>query len=67
MTAMLASGTPLPNGYAGRTGFINRFDRVARSLFNDPEPDVQAAAADCLGALKLTEAFEDLQQLYHHF
>ncbi len=34
-------------------------------LFNDPEPDVQAAAADCLGALKLTEAFEDLQQLYH--
>jgi len=37
-------------------------------LFNDPEPDVQAAAADCLGALKLTEAFEDLQQLYlHHF
>ncbi len=34
-------------------------------LFNDPEPDVQAAAADCLGALKLTEAFEDLQQLYN--
>ncbi|MBW4632122.1 MAG: HEAT repeat domain-containing protein [Iphinoe sp. HA4291-MV1] len=33
-------------------------------LFNDPEPDVQAAAADCLGALKLHEAFEDLQQLY---
>lgn len=35
-------------------------------LLNDPEPDVQAAAADCLGALKLTEAFEDLQQLYHN-
>lgn len=34
-------------------------------LFNDSEPDVQAAAADALGALKLTEAFEDLQQLYH--
>ena len=34
-------------------------------LLNDPEPDVQAAAADCLGALKLTEAFEDLQQIYH--
>ncbi len=34
-------------------------------LFNDPEPDVQAAAADCLGALKLTEAFEDLQQVYN--
>lgn len=33
-------------------------------LLNDPEPDVQAAAADCLGALKLKAAFEDLQQLY---
>jgi HEAT repeat protein len=34
-------------------------------LHNDPEPDVQAAAADCLGALKLEDAFEDLQQLYN--
>ena len=33
-------------------------------LVNDSEPDVQAAAADALGALKLTEAYEDLQQLY---
>ena len=33
-------------------------------LLNDPEPDVQAAAADSLGALKLTAAFEDLQHLY---
>lgn len=35
-------------------------------LLNDPEPDVQAAAADSLGALKLTEAFEDLQNLYQN-
>src|SRR4028118_263017 len=34
-------------------------------LLNDSEPDVQAAAADALGALKLTEAYEDLKQLYH--
>ncbi|NJL41441.1 MAG: HEAT repeat domain-containing protein [Leptolyngbyaceae cyanobacterium RM2_2_4] len=34
-------------------------------LLNDTEPDVQAAAADSLGALKLTAAFEDLQRLYH--
>jgi HEAT repeat protein len=34
-------------------------------LLNDPEPDVQAAAADTLGALKLTEAFSDLQQVYY--
>ena len=33
-------------------------------LINDPEPDVQAAAADAIGALKLTAAFDDLQNLY---
>ncbi|MCU0545935.1 MAG: HEAT repeat domain-containing protein [Oscillatoriaceae cyanobacterium Prado104] len=33
-------------------------------LHNDPEADVKAAAADALGALKLTEALEDLQQVY---
>ncbi|MEM7554466.1 MAG: HEAT repeat domain-containing protein [Cyanobacteria bacterium P01_A01_bin.84] len=33
-------------------------------LFNDSEIDVQAAAADCLGGLKLTQAFDDLQQIY---
>jgi HEAT repeat protein len=34
-------------------------------LLNDPEPDVQAAAADAIGGLKLTEAFEDLNNVYH--
>lgn len=34
-------------------------------LLNDSEPDVQAAAADALGALKLTQAYDDMQQLYH--
>jgi HEAT repeat protein len=38
---------------------------ILRQLLNDPEPDVQAAAADCLGALKLEVAFDDLQQLYN--
>ncbi|MEA5616734.1 HEAT repeat domain-containing protein [Cronbergia sp. UHCC 0137] len=38
---------------------------LLRQLLKDPEPDVQAAAADCLGALKLHAAFEDLEQLYH--
>ncbi|MCF4968413.1 phycobilisome degradation protein NblB [Nostoc sp. CMAA1605] len=38
---------------------------LLRSLLKDPEADVQAAAADCLGALKLQSAFEDLQHLYH--
>lgn len=40
-------------------------DILRDRLLNDKEPDVQAAAADCLGALKLTEAFDDLSQLYH--
>ncbi|MFM6151934.1 MAG: HEAT repeat domain-containing protein, partial [Sphaerospermopsis kisseleviana] len=39
--------------------------QILRGLLSDPEPDVQAAAADCLGALKLHDAFEDLQELYH--
>lgn len=34
-------------------------------LLNDPEIDVQAAAADALGALKLKDAFDDLQNLYN--
>ncbi|MGF1588736.1 MAG: phycobilisome degradation protein NblB [Pleurocapsa sp.] len=34
-------------------------------LFNDPEADVQAAAADAIGGLKLVEAFEDLANVYH--
>ncbi len=35
-------------------------------LLHDSEADVQAAAADALGALKITEAFEDLAKLYHN-
>lgn len=38
---------------------------LRRCLLEDPEPDVQAAAADSLGALKLTDAYEDLERLYH--
>lgn len=34
-------------------------------LFNDPEPDVQAAAADAIGGLKLTQAYDDLAKAYH--
>lgn len=39
---------------------------LRRSLLEDPEPDVQAAAADALGALKLTDAYEDLENLYRN-
>lgn len=37
---------------------------LRRCLLEDPEQDVQAAAADSLGALKLTDAFTDLQAVY---
>ena len=37
---------------------------LLRGMLQDPEADVQAAAADCLGGLKLVTAFDDLQQLY---
>ncbi len=33
-------------------------------LLNDPEMDVKAAAADAIGALKLTTAFADLASVY---
>ncbi len=33
-------------------------------LLNDPEMDVKAAAADAIGALKLTSAFTDLEKVY---
>jgi HEAT repeat protein len=37
---------------------------LLRRCLEDPEPDVQAAAADSLGALKLTEAFDEMKALY---
>lgn len=39
--------------------------KVLKAGLFDSEPDVQAAAADAIAALKLTEAFDDLQELYH--
>lgn len=38
--------------------------KVLSASLGDPEPDVQAAAADALGGLKLTEALDDLHELY---
>lgn len=48
----------------GTQNLSNALEVLLHSLKNDPEPDVQAAAADALGALKLTDALEDLQQVY---
>lgn len=48
----------------GRQDLQTAFNLLRERLLHDPEPDVQAAAADSLGGLQLKEAFEDLQQLY---
>jgi len=48
----------------GRQDLAATLTMLRDRLLNDKEPDVQAAAADALGALKLTEAYEDLLQLY---
>lgn len=41
-------------------------DILRDRLLNDSEVDVQAAAADSLGALKLTEAYSDLEASYQN-
>ncbi len=38
---------------------------LRRALTDDPEADVQAAAADTIGGLKLTSAYPELATLYH--
>ncbi|PSN17117.1 phycocyanin alpha phycocyanobilin lyase [filamentous cyanobacterium CCP5] len=37
---------------------------LRQSLRTDPEPDVQAAAADAIGALGLSQAYDDLANAY---
>ncbi|WOD41673.1 phycobilisome degradation protein NblB [Nodosilinea sp. E11] len=39
---------------------------LRRSLTEDPEPDVQAAAADTIGGLKLTSIYPELANLYYN-
>ena len=48
----------------GRQDLQTALNVLRERLIHDPEPDVQAAAADSLGGLQLKEAFEDLQNLY---
>lgn len=49
----------------GQQDLTTSLEILRDRLYNDPEPDVQAAAADALGGLKLTEAFDDLVDVYH--
>lgn len=38
---------------------------LRQALYHDPEADVQAAAADSIGALQLTDAYDDLVTAYN--
>ena len=49
----------------GHQDLVSALEILRDRLYNDPEPDVQAAAADAIGGLKLTEAFDDLVKMYH--
>ncbi len=49
----------------GQEDLVASLEILRDRLYNDPEPDVQAAAADAIGGLKLTEAFDDLLKMYH--
>lgn len=39
---------------------------LRKALHSDPEADVQAAAADAMGALQLVDAYDDLATAYHN-
>jgi HEAT repeat protein len=52
--------------FLATVGHVDRAQSLAilRRGLTDSEPDVQAAAADAVAGLHLTEAFEELQALY---
>ena len=49
----------------GKENLDQALELLKDRLFNDSEIDVKAAAADAIGGLKLTVAFEDLQRAYN--
>ncbi len=48
----------------GKENLGQALELLRDRLHNDPEIDVKAAAADVIGGLQLTSAFEDLKDLY---
>ncbi|TVQ44860.1 MAG: HEAT repeat domain-containing protein [Gloeocapsa sp. DLM2.Bin57] len=49
----------------GQSDLSKTLELLRDRLYNDSEVDVQAAAADVIGGLKLTEAFADLEKVYY--
>ena len=48
----------------GQTDLDKTLELLLDRLYNDPEADVRAAAADAIAGLKLTQAFPDLKKVY---
>jgi HEAT repeat protein len=57
-----AAISQLPSIAHGDPGSVESLLR--RALTNDPEPDVQAAAADAIGGLHLRSVYDDLAAVY---
>jgi len=49
----------------GQKDLTRTLELLRDRLYNDSEVDVQAAAADAIGGLQLTEAFCDLEKVYY--
>ncbi len=49
----------------GQSDLNKTLELLRDRLYNDSEVDVQAAAADVIGGLKLTEAYGDLEKVYY--
>jgi HEAT repeat protein len=49
----------------GQQDLVTAESLLRRALTNDPEPDVQAAAADTIGGLQLRSIYGELMSLYH--
>lgn len=49
----------------GEVNLEQSLEILLERLYNDPESDVRAAAADAIAGLKLTQAFPDLKKVYY--
>lgn len=49
----------------GNVNLEESLEILLERLYNDPESDVRAAAADAIAGLRLTQAFPDLKKVYY--
>ncbi|MBD2175792.1 HEAT repeat domain-containing protein [Pseudanabaena sp. FACHB-1998] len=71
LTAAIDPNTRIRYDAVSQLGSVGQIDKqksleiLSDRLLNDPEMDVKAAAADSLGSLQLTQAFDLLKTAYH--